>query len=91
MTDYASVLLRNESDMLARAPDPSVFYREQLMPLKFELCVRYLREVGPLTDIRVIFATLWGVFLSGGNNPFLDRTLSTRLSTLLSGGNNNVA
>ena len=34
MTDYASVLLRDESELLGRAPDPARFYRERIMPLK---------------------------------------------------------
>ena len=91
VTDYASVLLRDESALLAMAPDPAAFYRERLMPLKFELCARYVQEAGLLTDLRLILATLWGVLRPAGRNPFLDRTHSSRLENLLGAGHNNAA
>jgi lipopolysaccharide/colanic/teichoic acid biosynthesis glycosyltransferase len=91
MTDYASVLLRDESALLADAPDSSAFYRQCLMPLKFELCARYLREIGPLTDLRILLATLWSVVLPTGRNPFLGRAVSTQLKTLLVAGNDDGA
>ena len=91
MTDYASVVLRDESTLLAGASDPATFYRERLIPLKFELCSRYLQETGLLTDLRVILATLWGVFHSAGRNPFLDPSLSSRLVSQFATGNDNVS
>ena len=91
MSDYASVLLSDESALLAMAPDPVAFYRERLMPLKFELCARYVREVGLLTDLRLILATLWGVFGPAGRNPFLDRAHSSRIESLLGARHNNAA
>ncbi|WP_284314990.1 sugar transferase [Labrys miyagiensis] len=83
MTDYASVLLRDESALLATAPDPGAFYRERLMPLKCELCARYVREIGLRTDLRLILATVWGVFLPSSRNPFLDPVASGLLKSWL--------
>lgn len=58
MTDYASLLLRDESTLLGRAADPEWFYRRHLTPLKARLCARYVRDLGPWTDCRIIFATI---------------------------------
>jgi lipopolysaccharide/colanic/teichoic acid biosynthesis glycosyltransferase len=83
MTDYASVVLRDESTLLARAPDPVRLYREVLMPLKHELCVRYISEIGPLTDARIVLATLWSISFPCVGNPFIDRTVSGQIDGLL--------
>jgi lipopolysaccharide/colanic/teichoic acid biosynthesis glycosyltransferase len=79
MTDYASVLLRDESELLARALDPAKFYRERIMPLKCELCARYVSDMGPLTDLRVVLATIWSIVFPRAPNPMIDRAISSRL------------
>ena len=58
VTDFASIALRHESELLAAANDPLQYYRETLMPIKYDFCERYLREMGLWTDIKIIFATL---------------------------------
>jgi lipopolysaccharide/colanic/teichoic acid biosynthesis glycosyltransferase len=58
VTDYASILLRNEGALLARASDPARFYREVLMPVKHELCRLYLGEMSLRADLNIIFMTL---------------------------------
>jgi lipopolysaccharide/colanic/teichoic acid biosynthesis glycosyltransferase len=58
ITDYASILLRNEGALLARSSDPARFYREVLMPVKHELCRIYLCEMGLRADLKIIFLTL---------------------------------
>jgi hypothetical protein len=78
MTDYASLLLRDESVILARAPDPALFYRERLMPLKYEMCAKYIGEVGPATDFRIILATLWSIIVPSARNPLIDKAVSDR-------------
>jgi lipopolysaccharide/colanic/teichoic acid biosynthesis glycosyltransferase len=62
VTDYASIALRNEGMLLARASDPDRFYRESLMPLKHQLCRRYLAEFGFRSDVKIIVATLAALF-----------------------------
>jgi lipopolysaccharide/colanic/teichoic acid biosynthesis glycosyltransferase len=91
MTDYASVLLRNESDLLSRTPDPGQFYRESLMPFKYELCLRYVSEMGPRTDVRVILATIWSVVVPSGRNPLIDPAIYGRFSGLGVIGTDDVA
>ena len=58
ITDYASIAYRNENDLLAGAEDPERMYIDVIMPDKIELNMKYLREISPLADIRLIFATI---------------------------------
>ena len=61
ITDYASIAYRNEHDLLAGAPNPEAMYIEQIMPDKIELNMKYLREISPLADIRLILKTIVAV------------------------------
>lgn len=61
ITDYASIAYRNENDLLAGAEDPERMYIDVIMPDKIELNMKYLREISPLADIRLIFATIAAV------------------------------
>ena len=61
ITDYASIAYRNENDMLAGAEDPERMYIDVIMPDKIELNMKYLREISPLADIRLIFGTIAAV------------------------------
>ena len=61
ITDYASIAYRNENDLLAGADDPERMYIETIMPDKIELNMKYLREISPLTDVRLIFHTVLAV------------------------------
>lgn len=61
ITDYASIAYRNENDLLAGTDDPEKMYIEQIMPDKIELNMKYLREISPLADIRLIFKTIIAV------------------------------
>lgn len=61
ITDYASIAYRNENDLLAGAPNPEAMYIKQIMPDKIELNMKYLREISPLADIRLILKTIVAV------------------------------
>lgn len=61
ITDYASIAYRNENDLLAGAQDPEKMYIETIMPDKIELNMKYLHEISPLMDIRLIFKTIAAV------------------------------
>jgi len=61
ITDYASIAYRNENDMLEGAQDPERMYIEQIMPDKIELNMKYLREISPAADIRLILRTIAAV------------------------------
>ena len=61
ITDYASIAYRNENDLLAGADDPEKMYIETIMPDKIELNMKYLREISPLADLRLILSTIGAV------------------------------
>ena len=61
ITDYASIAYRNENDLLAGAEDPERMYIDVIMPDKIELNMKYLREISPVADIRLILATVAAV------------------------------
>jgi lipopolysaccharide/colanic/teichoic acid biosynthesis glycosyltransferase len=57
MTDYAAILFRDESALLDQNGDPIEIYRRLIMPIKFRHYERYSREIGIMTDLRIILAT----------------------------------
>ena len=61
ITDYASIAYRNENDMLEGAEDPERMYIDVIMPDKIELNMKYLHQISPLADIRLIFSTIAAV------------------------------
>ena len=61
ITDYASIAYRNENDMLEGAEDPEKMYIDVIMPDKIELNMKYLHEISPLADIRLILSTIIAV------------------------------
>ena len=61
ITDYASIAYRNENDLLAGAEDPEKMYIDVIMPDKIELNMKYLHEISPLADIRLILSTIVAV------------------------------
>ena len=61
ITDYASIAYRSENDLLAAADDPERMYIDEIMPAKIELNMKYLHEISPLADIRLILSTVVAV------------------------------
>jgi lipopolysaccharide/colanic/teichoic acid biosynthesis glycosyltransferase len=58
ITDYASILFRDENSLLDQQRDPLEIYRYQIMPIKFLYYERYSRDIGIVTDLQIILATL---------------------------------
>jgi lipopolysaccharide/colanic/teichoic acid biosynthesis glycosyltransferase len=58
ITDYASIEFSNENELLVGAADHEKFYIEVIMPAKLELNLRYIRERGFYTDLKITGATL---------------------------------
>ncbi|MEM7633890.1 MAG: sugar transferase [Pseudomonadota bacterium] len=58
ITDHAAVLFRDENEMLDGESDPVSVYRHRIMPIKYALYERYSREIGLLTDLRLISSTV---------------------------------
>ena len=57
ITDYATIEFRDEETVLQRFADPEEGYVREVLPRKIELYERYLREIGFLTDLRIIALT----------------------------------
>lgn len=58
ITDPASLRYRNESALLAAAPDPELEYRERILPDKLRLSAEYAEQSTLRTDIVLILQTL---------------------------------
>lgn len=61
ITDYASIYFSNESEILGKQKEPERFYIEKIMPYKIELNKKYIQEAGLITDIKIIFLTVFKI------------------------------
>ena len=61
ITDYASIEYFNENDILAKSVNPEQTYIDEVMPHKLELNLKYIRDIGLITDIRIILLTLFKI------------------------------
>jgi lipopolysaccharide/colanic/teichoic acid biosynthesis glycosyltransferase len=57
ITDLASIYYRNEEQILARARDPVIQYRERILPVKLKLAERYLRQRSGMVDFVIMLRT----------------------------------
>jgi lipopolysaccharide/colanic/teichoic acid biosynthesis glycosyltransferase len=62
ITDPASVVYRDEEDVLARSADPHRCYREEVLPHKLDLYERYLATHSFWKDVRILLETTCVVF-----------------------------
>ena len=58
ITDLASIEFKNENEILGRASDPHQAYVQDVLPIKLEYCVEYIRNRSLMRDILIIFLTL---------------------------------
>lgn len=58
ITDYASIEYSNENEILALSSTPEQTYISEIMPRKLDLNLKYIREKGVLTDLKIIFRTI---------------------------------
>jgi lipopolysaccharide/colanic/teichoic acid biosynthesis glycosyltransferase len=61
ITDPASIVYRNEEEILAAAADPERCYREEILPRKLDLYDEYVRNRTFWGDVRILFRTVWVV------------------------------
>ncbi|MFZ6012215.1 MAG: sugar transferase [Bacteroidota bacterium] len=62
ITDYASIAFRNENEMLEGKPDPIDFYIREIMPVKLDMNLDYVRNQSFWLDLRIIFRTIFSIF-----------------------------
>jgi lipopolysaccharide/colanic/teichoic acid biosynthesis glycosyltransferase len=58
ITDWASILYRDESRMLGQAVDPEKAYIDTVLPIKLNYYVRYVQERSFWIDLQIICKTL---------------------------------
>jgi len=63
ITDWASLEFRKESSLLASADDPEKEYIEKILPIKQNYYLRYVKSRNFIVDMKIIFATLYFVFI----------------------------
>lgn len=57
ITDYASIEYSNENELLGSVPNPEEVYIKEVMPAKLALNLKYIKEQGLFTDLKIIFMT----------------------------------
>ncbi|MFN4122985.1 MAG: sugar transferase [Flavobacteriales bacterium] len=63
ITDWASIVFRNENELLAKAANPEQFYIKEVMPEKLKLNLTYIENNNLLTDLRIILQTIRKLFV----------------------------
>ena len=58
LTDLATLMYRNEEQILSKAAEPELYYRDVVLPSKLDLNIEYLRHRSPWKDLIVITLTL---------------------------------
>jgi len=58
ITDYASIEYVNENEVLAKSDKPEELYINEVMPAKLKLNLKYINEMGFMTDLKIILRTL---------------------------------
>lgn len=61
MTDYAALEFRNEEKILNNYEDANEAYIKEILPAKIEWYLKYIHEMGLVTDLKIIFKTLWRI------------------------------
>lgn len=57
MTDEASILFRNEEQLLASSDDPEMKYRDEILPRKLDLGIEYAENHTFAGDVRILLKT----------------------------------
>lgn len=71
ITDFASIIFRNESDLLAGTDDPEQIYLNTVLPEKLRVAVNYVDHASLAGDIKVLGLTLKTIFVSENSRKAL--------------------
>lgn len=58
ITDYASIVYRDEAELLKETNNPEQFYIENIMPEKIKLNKKYINSHNLFTDFKIILKTI---------------------------------
>jgi len=62
ITDYAALKFRNEEKYLKKYENVEKIYLNEVLPMKIAFYKKYIEEIGFITDLKIIFATLGKIF-----------------------------
>jgi lipopolysaccharide/colanic/teichoic acid biosynthesis glycosyltransferase len=62
MTDFASIVYKDENELLAAQADPETYYIKNIMPDKIKLNQAFITSPTPGNYFKVIFLTICKVF-----------------------------
>ncbi len=65
ITDYASILYRDEESVLKNKEDPEDYYKNILLPKKIKLAKEYIKNYSFSCDLKLIFLTIVKIILPG--------------------------
>jgi lipopolysaccharide/colanic/teichoic acid biosynthesis glycosyltransferase len=78
VTDLATLLFRDEENVLERASDPNTFYRETVLPAKLVINLGYLKSRSIWRDLNLIFLTIYySLFPDCFDTNLIKRTVGT--------------
>jgi lipopolysaccharide/colanic/teichoic acid biosynthesis glycosyltransferase len=58
ITDNASIMFRNEEEILANSQDPILTYKEEILPKKLRMYIDYVHNHSILLDAKIILTTI---------------------------------
>ena len=61
ITDNASILFRNEEEILAKSSSPTETYKNEILPKKLDLYIDYVQNQSFIGDIKIIIKTIYTV------------------------------
>ena len=62
LTDYSSIEYIAENEILALSENAEKIYIEKIMPRKLELNIKYIQNKSFITDLKIIFKTVFKIF-----------------------------
>lgn len=58
ITDYASIEFRNENEILGGSINPEKTYISEVMPVKIDLNLKYIKKISLIEDVHLILKTI---------------------------------
>jgi hypothetical protein len=61
ITDSASILYRNESEVLSKQSNPEDYYIKEILPMKNKMGLDYIDKQTFFNDLKIIFQTIYTI------------------------------
>lgn len=63
ITDLASIMFKNENDIIVDADDVEKMYIEKILPIKISLAIEYIQNRSIIGDIKIILVTIFTIIV----------------------------